>query len=167
MEFYATQHEDICHNPTKDERGFFKINIVELLSGFRQQINAPNGAFMVAIEYDFRMTEQVSDMPMKRATCGFIIAAHHKKQDADDMKAKMTLCENICTDILNRMRDDSRNEVNDINSLFFGQMDCFNDIKLDSVKEIGDINNSGFMCTFFLEAPHDCTVEEAKWKDLP
>lgn len=161
----ATQHVDIPHNPP-EEKAFFRVNIEELLAGFRTRITKKSIVFML-VDYQYGLEDKGDNNARKKFDGGFIVMGYHKKDDWEEETLIRTQCEDIVDDIIQRVKQESLNEPNDENSFWYGSQDCSDGWQVMPINKSTEINYAGFLVTFNWYNHFDCTVDDAKWNDLP
>lgn len=148
----ATQHIEIGHSD--DEKHFYRFEIEEVLTSLKK-VNYPA---LILEGYGYSLVDNKSDNVLKKRTGAFILLGH--LTDIGDFEAMHTLwdkMEEICDDILSRVKSDKYNpaakavrdfDLNTVNvSLLANEQD----------------KNYGIRCTFTLTSARPMDVDPDKW----
>lgn len=155
----ASQHILIGHSLS--EKHFYRLEIEEVL-GSLGNINYPA---MILEGYRFSLSDKQSDNVLKERTCAFILIDHlHDRGDSDAIHEVWDNLENICDDIISRIKADKRNpaitQVRDFD---------LNSINVALISNEHD-QNYGIRCTFTLVSSLSTDVDQDMWNldvDIP
>ena len=155
----AEKHSDI--NPSPDYKAFFRLNIDELLTGLRSDID-PNSFVMVLESYEHSPIDNLSENHLSNFTGAFMIIKKNEEiSDFDNQDVIITECEKICVEIQRRIYDES---INDYANRFFTDINPSD----FTFNKVGPLYNSwfGFRCQFNFTSTYSIKVDAGKWTDL-
>jgi len=162
----AKQHEDIRHDPNNaSNKKFFRINIEETITGFRQEI-AEKEIVMVLVNYNFDNDTTDPSNVMSTVKFGFMIIGHADAGDDDAQALLMTKTENIVKQIIARANLESKQEVLDGTDFWFNSLNEDVNFYSTPVNYIGDGNYHGWLVTGEFKQSFDCRVDVSQWADL-
>ena len=167
FENIAIQHVDIQHNPnpTLDNKKFFRINIEETVTGFRTSISEKS-IIMILVNYSYKTVDNVAHNLMKEINFGFMILGHHEVGDFDAETTIRSKCEQIVDDIIARAKYESKSQISDINSIWYGSVDNIDNWHISPVTQNGDTNYRGVLVTGSYLRPLLCRVQDTQWGDI-
>lgn len=148
----ASQHIEIGHSET--EKHFYRYEIEEVLTGLKH-INYP-ALILEGYRYSFR--DSNSDNIIKKRTGAFILLDHLSDiGDYDAMHALWDKQEEICDDILARIKSDKYNPL----------ARAVRDFDISSAEVALLANeqdkNFGIRCTFTISSPRSMDPDPLKW----
>jgi hypothetical protein len=148
----ASQHIKIGHSDS--EKHFYRYEIEEVLTGLKK-VNYP-ALILEGYRYSFR--DSKSDNILKKRSGAFILLGHLRDiGDYDAMHALWDKQEEICDDILARIKSDKYNPL----------CRAVRDFDITSVDVSLLANeqdkNFGIRCTFTLSTPNAMDLEPDKW----
>ncbi len=161
----CVQHINIKHDPANNIKGFFKINIEEVLTGISSDIEA-DGVYFVLTNYLWTPIDTATDS-LKKIECMFFVLATVQEQDFEAETAAFHKTEQICQEIINRIHLDGRQEANKENSFFYGSQDK---IKIENVVPIKwktSLQSIGWQVSFSFNAFYNKCVDFNTWNDKP
>jgi len=104
FEGIARKNKQILHSDT--EKHFFRLELDELLVGLKSVVNYP----ALNLEaYDYDLLDANSDNVIKQRHLAFSVFDHlENTDDFDRMHEIWDQCENICDDIISKIKNDKR-----------------------------------------------------------
>jgi hypothetical protein len=138
----AVTHPDLLHEDDLGKR-IFALTIEQALSNFRSGFKE-KGFYMRPILYTYSVEGNKADDPRKKPMGGFIVARYHRPGKFEEYIEALSQSERIVDDILERINADSLNG----HPLFYGSQDTLTDIEITPSPYSGDVNYSGWLCTF-------------------
>ena len=163
FENLCVQHVNINHNPANNTKGFFKINIEEVLTGIRSEINA-DGIYFVLTNYLWSPDDKTTDS-LKKIECMFFVLGTVPEQDYEAQTNTFHKTEQIVQEFINRMRLDSLQEANDENAFFYGTQDVINIENVVPVKWVTSNQSIGWQVTFSFYSHYNKCVDFNLWND--
>jgi hypothetical protein len=148
----ASQHVEIGHS--EQEKHFYRYEIEEVLTGLKQ-INYPA---LILEGYRYSFQDNGSDNIIKKRSGAFILLDHLSDiGDYDAMHALWDKQEEICDDILARIKSDKFNP----------QARAIRDFDINSTEVSLLANeqdkNFGIRCTFTISSPRHMNPDPSKW----
>lgn len=165
FENLCVQHVNIAHNPANNIKGFFRINIEEVLTGIRSNIES-DGIYFVLTNYLWRPDDSTTDS-IKKIECMFFVLGTAKEQDYDDQTDVLDKTEKICQEFINRIHLDSLQHANDENALFYGSQDKIEIENVVPVKWPTSNQSIGWQVTFSFYSFYEKCVDYTLWNDKP
>lgn len=152
--FKKLAEEHILIGHSDKEKHFYRFEIDEVLSSLKT-INYPA---LILEGYSYSFHDNKSDNVIKERKCAFMLLGHlNDNGDYDAMHELWDLQEEICDDILSRMKADKR------------KPDCtaVRDFDLNSVEVKLIANemdkNYGIRCTFTVSSSRNMEMDPDKW----
>lgn len=99
----AENHKQIKHSAT--EKHFFRLNIEELITGLRSEMNYP---CLVLESHEGTLSDAKSDNVRDNLTGAFMILENVDTGDFDDETTKLDKCQKIGFDIISKMWKDRK-----------------------------------------------------------
>ena len=164
FENLCVQHTDISHDPSNGVKGFFRINLEEVLTGSRREINA-SGYHVMLANYLWTPEDEGTD-PLKKIQFMFFVLGTSPEGDYDAETDVLDKTEAITREFINRISFDSKTKVADETSIFYGSQDK---IKVDScipLKFNPGKNNFGWQAVMTFYTSYNICVEHQKWDDI-
>lgn len=164
FENLCVQNTEIDHDPTNNIKGFFKINLEEVLVGSRRNIEA-DGIHVVLANYLWTPEDENTD-PLKKVQFMFFVLGTTKDGDYELDTEVLDKTEKITQDFINRISFDSKTAVADQSSVFYRSQDK---IKVDSViplKFSPGLNSFGWQVVMTFYSSYSICVDHTKWDDL-
>jgi len=164
FENLCVQHVDINHNPTSGIKGFFRINLEEVLTGSRNKIQA-DGYYVVLANYLWVPEDENTD-PLKKIQFMFFVLGTSKEGDYELDTEVLDKTEKITREFINRISFDSKTQVVDEDSVFYGSQDK---IKVDSIIPLQfnpGLNSFGWQVVMTAYTSYNICVEHQKWDDI-
>ena len=148
----ASQHIAIGHSNV--EKHFYRFELDEVLTGLKK-VNYPA---LILEGYRYSLTDKQSDNVMKERSGAFMLLGHlNDIGDYDAMHQLWDHLENICDDIIIRIKSDKRNP----------DAKAIRDFDLGSVNValIANENdkNYGVRCTFTISSPLSTDTNTERW----
>lgn len=148
----ATEHILIGHRDS--EKHFYRFEIDEVLTGLKK-INYPA---LVLEGYHYSLIDNKSDNVIKKRNGAFMLVDHVRDiGDYDSIHELWDRLENICDDIIARIKSDKYNSA----------VKAVRDFDLGSVEVTLLANeqdkNYGIRCTFTISSPRPMDVDPDKW----
>lgn len=156
FEGIATNHKEIAHKKT--EKHFYRMNVEEVLTGLRSDINSPA---LILESFEGSLTDNKSDNILADRIGAFMIL---KKVETDNFTQEheyLDDCERIGLEIIKRMRRDAR--VNPIQNRLLKNFDL-NKVNWQKVGPVFD-NYFGYRFVFSLVDPENMSYDKTKWLD--
>lgn len=148
----ASQHIQIGH--TDAEKHFYRFELEEVLSGLKT-VNYPA---LILEGYRYSLIDNKSDNVIKKRSGAFMLVGHlHDIGDYDAMHELWDQLEDICDDIIARIKSDKYNPA----------AKAVRDFDLSSVEVSLLANeqdkNYGIRCTFTISSSRPMDVDPDKW----
>ena len=148
----ATEHIQIGHSI--DEKHFYRFELDEVLTGLKK-INYPA---LILEGYKYSFEDGKSDNIIKKRSGAFILIDHlHDIGDYDAMHETWDRLEDICDDILARIKADKFNPTTK----------AVRDFDISSANVVLIANeqdkNYGIRCTFTISSPRSMDMDPDKW----
>lgn len=162
FENLVEQSVDIPHDPPNNVRGFFRINIDEVLNGMKNEIKNDN-LFLVLTNYIWKPENEGQNI--KDGEGMFFLMGTFKEGDYDDEIETLDEAEKVAEKFINRISLDSRKETQDENAFWYGAQNVFTNVHVVPMKAFG-MNHIGVQVTFDFASHYSDCVELADWDDL-
>ena len=163
FENIATQHTAIQHSSAN--KRFFRINVEELTNGLRTQISE-RSKILVLVNYSFKTEDNKTHDLRKVMSFGFMVLDYVNDECFEEEATKMNECEQIIDDIIARSKYESKREVMDENSIWYGSMDNTDDWYVSPIRCQADTDYVGYLVTSEVQVPLDCKVDPNSWGDI-
>lgn len=148
----ATEHISIQHTPTS--KHFFRLELDELIIGINSKARYP---LLVLEGYKFRIEDNRSDNTIRPRVCAFMVLDKiSDRANFDRIEQVYDECEEICDDIIARIKEDKRNSSSP-----------FHNLNLNSIEgEMVSFETNG-LCgiriTFEISSQISLVVDPSKW----
>ena len=152
----ATQHKEIGH--TEEEKHFFRMNIEEVLTGLRSDINLPA---LILESFEGRLVDKKSDNNLANREGAFMILKKVEVDNFDQENEFLDDSERIGLDIIKRMRRDSK--TNPIQDRILKRFD-YDGVSWGKVGPVFD-NYYGYRFIFRLQDFENMKFDPDKWLD--
>lgn len=164
FENLVIQFNGIDHDPENGKEGFFRINLEELASGTGTTVDA-DGFFFVLTNYTWKPVQGDDDSYIKKGEGMFFVMGTVDQGDFDDQTRVLAETEKIVEKFMNRIHLDSRKEIHDENSIWYGQQDTMKFENAVPLQGPGNANHYGWQVVFEFSAYWNPCVELDDWAD--
>ena len=164
FENLAVKHTGLYHDPSNKKKGFFKINIEEVLTGVRSDVKA-DGYYLVLTNYLWTPITKGAET-LNEIQCMFFVLGTAKEKDFVQNTEVLNNTEVICKDLINRISFDSKTSDNKSDSFFYGSQDT---IKIESVVPVTWVTSNqsmGWQVTLTFYPKYNSCVDHTKWSDI-
>ncbi len=158
----ATNHIKIQHTSTSDyELGFVRISLQEAFLGYQRKDWKIGSLVLELIDPTTRLTHLEGGIQYRTLQGGFQIVGHHIDGDNDSQIKIMTEAEITATDIITRMRYNSRGG----HPLWSRSFDAGQDVTYSFITYNNDGNWAGVRVLFDFRTKHDVCIYNNRWND--